>query len=200
MNASFLYCVLPGGNSAEFSELESEALSRGVNLQHADLPGGGRAYRFLEAEAYKLPSDAEGYYFGDEESGHSLFKKEPEWAKPANGFSWIKTPCPMCNDYGLIGGLLRGENGYDGQPCPTCRPAEQPLRYRLVCRNNNPAGSDSFSDVYKGSWFSTCLDALNELEKPTNKWMRHSLAVLIESSHGLRMWAHSVRSTHEQLA
>ena len=32
--------------------------------------------------------------------------------------------CLTCNDHGMIGGLLPGDGGYDGQDCPDCNPAQ----------------------------------------------------------------------------
>lgn len=38
----------------------------------------------------------------------------------------IEPVCGMCNDHGMIGGLLPNGGGYDSEPCPECEASRYP--------------------------------------------------------------------------
>lgn len=68
------YCILPAGNKDEFLELDCELIRRKVNAHVSMLASGGRLYRISWLDLFRLPSDEKGFYMGDEESGHSIYK------------------------------------------------------------------------------------------------------------------------------
>lgn len=65
-------CILPGGNEGEFPDLDAEMCERGVKAQYSQAANGTRMYRIPVSDLDKLPRDAQGPYFGDDDSGHAL--------------------------------------------------------------------------------------------------------------------------------
>jgi hypothetical protein len=68
-----LGCILPSGNAAEFQKLDAEMQRRGINPLFRTHDTGARTYIILERDIPKLPSDERGPYFGNDESGHSIY-------------------------------------------------------------------------------------------------------------------------------
>lgn len=73
-----LGCILSGGNSSEFPELDSELTKRGIEIIFREIRHGGRIYFFKDEDIEKLPKDEKGPYFGDDESGHSIYEVSEE--------------------------------------------------------------------------------------------------------------------------
>jgi hypothetical protein len=70
--SQYRYCILPGGNSPEFPDLDAELNDRGIKASVSALKNGGRLYRIPKVDVSKLPSDEKGHYLGDEDSGHTI--------------------------------------------------------------------------------------------------------------------------------
>lgn len=77
-NMKFMYCLLPGGNSAEFPNLEAEMKRLGVALARRDLEGSGVVYRIPYSDRKKLHTDNYGFYFGTATSGHALICRDED--------------------------------------------------------------------------------------------------------------------------
>lgn len=89
MNMEYLYCILPGGNSEEFSELDQELCNREVRSDFWALNNGGRIYRISTEEVDKLPADKKGPYLGTSNSGHSIYKMpDPSYNDLWAGNGW----------------------------------------------------------------------------------------------------------------
>ncbi|MFW9871581.1 MAG: hypothetical protein ACFFG0_00600 [Candidatus Thorarchaeota archaeon] len=67
-------CILPGGNFNSFQKWDSEMMQRGIRLTIHQLKTGGRIYLINDEDIEKLPEDEHGHYFGDAESGHSIYE------------------------------------------------------------------------------------------------------------------------------
>lgn len=73
----YYYCWLPGGNREEFPELDNELFRRGIDAYVLDFPdGSSRVYRITCEDLHKLPKDKTGHYLGNDNSGHSIYKRE----------------------------------------------------------------------------------------------------------------------------
>lgn len=72
-------CILPSGNRSEFPKLDAELQRRGITPVVTELRGGGRVYQIRDADLARLPRDEKGPYLGDDESGHSLYRVDPQW-------------------------------------------------------------------------------------------------------------------------
>jgi hypothetical protein len=81
---AWLYCFLPGGNSGEFDEIEAGLRLRSVIAEAADVVSGGRVYRVHRSCLGLLPSDEDGPYLGDEDSGYGL----KNWQGPEGKGPW----------------------------------------------------------------------------------------------------------------
>lgn len=66
--------ILPGGNSKDFPRHERELKKRKIKFGVINLPSDGRIYMFRESELSKLPHDEKGPYFGDDDSGHTIYE------------------------------------------------------------------------------------------------------------------------------
>ena len=80
-----LYCALPGGNEAEFPEIDAELKRRRVKAEFSPMDGGGRVYRIPSTELHKLPADRRGPYLGDDHDGHAVY---PMVVRSAEGVNW----------------------------------------------------------------------------------------------------------------
>lgn len=67
------YCILPGGNSSEFSELDLELICRKIKAKYCESQTGTRIYCIHECDLEKLPFDESGPYMGSDDSGHSIY-------------------------------------------------------------------------------------------------------------------------------
>lgn len=84
------YCILPGGNSDEFLELDSELINRKISAQYSNLIGNGRLYYIPEQDLDKLPFDEKGPYLGNDNSGHSIYLMDLDGSSKHLGpFNWI---------------------------------------------------------------------------------------------------------------
>ena len=69
----YRFCILPSGNQDEFSGLDEELEKRRIPVSYVNMRAGGRIYRFRVCDLHNLPCDDRGPYFGDDESGHSIY-------------------------------------------------------------------------------------------------------------------------------
>ena len=83
----YLYCILPSGNSHEFSSLDGELRRRKVRSSYMRF-ADGRVYRIHAVDSGLLPKDEKGRYLGDEGSGHSIYPIE-KGTKFTKG-PWVK--------------------------------------------------------------------------------------------------------------
>jgi hypothetical protein len=67
------YCILPGGNSPEFHELDLELIRRGIKAKYCESRTETRIYCIPECDLEKLPFDKSGPYLGNDNSGHSIY-------------------------------------------------------------------------------------------------------------------------------
>lgn len=68
-----MYCILPGGNQAEFLDLDIELSKRKVAAKYCETRVGTRIYWIPADELSKLAHDERGPYLGDDDSGHSIY-------------------------------------------------------------------------------------------------------------------------------
>ena len=74
----FKYCILSGGNSFEFPELENELKRRDIRASYCTLKANGRIFAIPAEDFRKLPRDKKGPYLGDDDSGHSIYSLDIE--------------------------------------------------------------------------------------------------------------------------
>lgn len=95
MNNKYQYRLLPGGNSDEFPSIISFLLDRGVNLEESKFPSSGIMFRWPVEDTSLMPSEEGEPYFGDEESGYSIFNISDEtaenWVLEMGGGPWQLT-------------------------------------------------------------------------------------------------------------
>lgn len=72
MTYDYAYRSFPSGNQQDFDWIASEMRKRDVALEYVETLAGGRIYRLPRTDIHKLPEDARGPYFGDENEGYSL--------------------------------------------------------------------------------------------------------------------------------
>lgn len=87
------FCLLPGGNMAEFPKIERELKARKVKSCYLPFKTGGRVYCIKRGHRKGLPKDEKGPYLGDDNSGHSMYHQTPQMLDEcknwAGHFNWI---------------------------------------------------------------------------------------------------------------
>lgn len=78
MNYRLGLCLPPEQAEAELAELEPEMKARGIVLQVHDIRGG-KIIMIADEQLHLLPTDEKGPYFGDEDSGHSIYTIDLEF-------------------------------------------------------------------------------------------------------------------------
>lgn len=76
MNPKYHYCLLPSGNSSEFSQIELRLKRLNIGAAYSRTRIGGRCYRIPSDKIKRLPFDkecAEHYLPTEDDSGHGIY-------------------------------------------------------------------------------------------------------------------------------